>query len=173
MHFFCVCSFFTWEFLCFPRQEKIAAYSIYRAWHFHNATMVSVSVSALVALSLPRGTVRGACCGLLQLPLPSEIDELIVGLLPVCLCPGRRCPGYEWESQLWHPPWGHYCSGPAGGQGGWWPREQLRLTYCCHTLGDTAALSPTWTSDWLRQNDSLWSAAIPQANYLIVPNFSW
>lgn len=58
MHFFCVCSFFTWEFLCLPRQEKIAAYSIYRAWHFHNATMVSVSVSALVALSLPRGTVR-------------------------------------------------------------------------------------------------------------------
>lgn len=94
-------------------------------WQNHNATVVSVSVSALVALSLPKPSSRSACCGLLQMPLPSEIDELIVGLLPVCLCPGRRRPGYGWESQLWQPPWGYYCSRPAGGPGGWWPREQL------------------------------------------------
>lgn len=94
-------------------------------WQNHNATVVSVSVSALVALSLPKPSSRSACCGLLQMPLPSEIDELIVGLLPVCLCPGRRRPGYGWESQLWQPPWGYYCSCPAGGPGGWWPREQL------------------------------------------------
>lgn len=94
----------------------------------------------------------GDCCGLLRLPLPSEIDELIVELLPVCLCPGWRCPGYGWESQLWHLPWGYYCGRPAGGPGGRWPREQLWPTYCCHTPGDTAALSPTWTSDWLRQS---------------------
>lgn len=144
-----------------------------RVWQFHNATMVSASVSALVALSLPKASCGGDCCGLLQLPLPSEIDELIVGLLPVCLCPGWRRPGYGWESQLWHPPWGYYCSCPAGGPGGWWPREQLWPTYCCHTPGDTAALSSTWTSDWLRQNESLRRAAIPQGNYLIVPNFSW
>lgn len=54
----------------------------------------------------------------LQMPLPSEIDELIVGLLPVCLCPVRRRPGYGWESQLWHLPWGYYCNRPAGGPGG-------------------------------------------------------
>jgi len=103
----------------------------------------------------------------------SEIDELIVWLLPVCLCPGWRCPGYRWESQLWHPPWGCYCSHPAGGPGGWWPWEQLRLTYCCHTLGDTAALSPTCPSDRLRQNDSLWRTVSLQGNYLTLPNFSW
>ncbi|KAG7228335.1 hypothetical protein INR49_009199 [Caranx melampygus] len=44
---------------------------------------VSASVSALVALSLPRRAVGGDCCGLLELPLPSEIDELMVGLLPL------------------------------------------------------------------------------------------
>lgn len=136
----------------------------------HHGVSLSVSPGGPVP---SKASCGGDCCGLLQLPLPSEIDELIVGLLPVCLCPGRRRPGYGWESQLWHPPWGYYCSCPAGGPGGWWPREQLWPTYCCHTPGDTAALSPTWTSDWLRQNDSLWSAAIPQGNYLIVPNFSW
>lgn len=107
-------------------------------WHFHNATMVSASASAPVPSEASRG---GDCCGLLQLPLPSEIDELIVGLLPVCLCPGWRRPGYGWESQLWHLPWGYYCSRPAGGPGGWWPWEKLWPTYCCHTPGDTAALS--------------------------------
>lgn len=83
-------------------------------WQFHNATVVSV----LVALRLPKPSSRSACCGLLQMPFPSEIDELIVGLLPVCLCPVRRRPGYGWESQLWHLPWGYYCSRPAGGPGG-------------------------------------------------------
>lgn len=90
-----------------------------------------------------KASCGGDCCGLLQLPLPSKIDELIVGLLPVCLCPGRRRPGYGWESQLWHLPWGYYCSCPAGGPGGWWPWEKLWPTYCCHTPGDTAALSLT------------------------------
>lgn len=66
-----------------------------------------------------------------------------------------------------------YCGRPAGGPGGWWPREQLWPTYCCHTPGDTAALSSTRTCDWLRLNDSVWSAAVPQRNYLNVPNFSW
>lgn len=85
---------------------------------FYMAFVVSTSVSVLVALSCSQ-TVRSACCGLFfKFPLSSEIDELIVWLLPVCLCPGWRCPGYGWESQLWHPPWGCYCSRPAGGPGG-------------------------------------------------------
>lgn len=117
------------------------------------------SVSASVSwwpCPVEKQTVSAPCCGLLQRPLPSEIDELIVWLLPVCLCPGRRCPGYGWESQLWHPPWGRHCSRPAGGPGGsWWLWEQLRLTYCCHTLGDTAAFfppcPPTCPIDQLRQ----------------------
>lgn len=87
-----------------------------RVWRFHSATVVSVSVSALVALSLPKSQLSGgpavAFCRCHSLP---KIDELIVGLLPVCLCPGRRCPGYGWESQLWHPPWGYYCNRPTGG----------------------------------------------------------
>lgn len=113
--------------------------------HHHHGVGFGVSPGGPVQWEL----WEGACCGLLQLPLPWEIDELIVGLLPVCLCPGRRCPGYGWESQLWHPPWGFYCGRPAGGPGGWWPWEQIWLTYCCHTLGDTAALTPAPTSDWL------------------------
>lgn len=86
-----------------------------------------------------------------------KIDELIVGLLPVCLCPGRRCPGYGWESQLWHPPWGYYCNRPTGGLGGGgccWPPAQPWPTYCCHTPGDKVARASTRGSDWLRQNDS-------------------
>lgn len=155
----------------FVRWRKVAPIKLWwfhgfcSVWQFHNATAVSASASAPVALSL-------ACCGLLQMPLPSKIDELIVGLLPVCLCPGWRRPGYGWESQLWRPPWGHYCGRPAGGPGGWWPREQPWPTYCCHAPGDTAALSSERTSDWLGQNDSVWSRAIPQGNYLTVPKLS-
>lgn len=113
----------------------------------HHGVSLSVSPGGPVP---SKASCGGDCCGLLQLPLPSEIDELIVGLLPVCLCPGWRRPGYGWESQLWHLPWGYYCSCPAGGPGGWWPWEKLWPTYCCHTPGDTAALSLTWSSDWLR-----------------------
>lgn len=122
-----------------------------RVWRFHSATAVSVSVSALVALSLPKGKLSGgpavAFCRCHSL---FKIDELIVGLLPVCLCPGRRCPGYGWESQLWHPPCGYYCNRPTGDLGGCWPPEQPWPTYCCHTPGDTVARAPTRGSDWLR-----------------------
>lgn len=104
----------------------------------HHSVCLSVSPGGPV---LSKASCGGDYCGLLQLPLPSEIDELIVGLLPVCLYPGRRCPGYGWESQLWHLPWGYYCSCPAGGPGGWWPWEKLWPTYCCHTPGDTAVIS--------------------------------
>lgn len=37
----------------------------------HYATVVSAPVSALVALSLPKASCGGDCCGLLRLPLPS------------------------------------------------------------------------------------------------------
>lgn len=84
----------------------------------HHGVSLSVSPGGPVP---SKASCGGDCCGLLRLPLPSEIDELIVGLLPVCLCPGWRRPGYGWESQLWHPPWGYYCGRPAGGPGGWWP----------------------------------------------------
>lgn len=164
----------------FVRSRKVVLikvwclYGFRRVWRFHSVTVVSVSVSALVALSLPKSELSGGpAVAFWRCHSLPEIDELIVGLLPVCLCPGRRCPGYGWESQLWHPPWGYYCSRPAGGPGGCWPPKQPWPTYCCHTPGDTVARAPTWGSDWLRQNDSAWRAAIPQGNYLIVPNLSW
>ena len=78
----------------------------------------------------------------------SQIDELIVELLPVCLCPVGGRPGYGRESQLWHPSWGRYCSCPAGGPGGQGPGEPLWPAYCCHTPGDTAAFSLTQACDW-------------------------
>lgn len=145
----------------FVRSRKVVLikvwclYGFRRVWRFHSVTVVSVSVSALVALSLPESELSGGpAVALWRCHSLPEIDELIVGLLPVCLCPGRRCPGYGWESQLWHPPWGYYCSRPAGGPGGCWPPEQPWPTYCCHTPGDTVARAPTRGSDWLRQNDS-------------------
>lgn len=118
----------------------------------HSGVSLSVSPGGPVPCKKrARGWPAVVFCRCHSLP---EIDELIVGLLPVCLCPGRSCPGYGWESQLWHPPWGYYCSRPAGGLGGCWPPEQPWPTYCCHTPGDTVARAPTWGSHWLRQNDS-------------------
>lgn len=90
--------------------------------HFHAITPHSRSVTQPQRW-WPGSGYGGGLAGLQHPALPSCIDELIAALLPVCLCPGRKRPGYERESQQWHPPWCRYCRPPAGGIGGWQPGE--------------------------------------------------
>lgn len=95
-----------------------------------------------------------------------KIDELIAALLPLCLCPGWGRLGYGRESQLWHPPWCRYCSQPAGGHGGWQPREHSWPTYCCQVPGDTQRKQKQVESVYVcecvclcvwRQRESMWA----------------
>lgn len=102
---------------------------------------------------LSRGqTGRSACCGPFFSSFHS-LQRLMNWLCGCCQCvcaPGEGVPVTGGNPSYGIHPGVAIVADLQGALGGCWPWEQLRLTYCCHTLGDTAALllrTPLISSD--------------------------
>lgn len=110
---------------------------------FYVTFAVSTSMSVLVTLSCP--VQRPNCEKCLLQPFFSfhSLQRLMNWLCGCCQCvcaPGEGVLVTDGNPSYGIHPGVTIVADLQGALGACWPREQLRLTYCCHTLGDTAVL---------------------------------